>query len=168
MARVATSKSAGAGRRPLASWPPAFIWLPSVVVAGAMLLPLAYLVLRAAGASSEVWDLLFRSRTLEILLRSVYLVAAVTAGCIAIALPLAWLTVRTDLPFRRLWMALTSLRRSWPDVLRHDIALANSCALLWAHMGKAMGILYKKALALLNLSDVSRETGRGYRTGPRP
>jgi hypothetical protein len=32
------------------------------------------------------------------------------------------------------------------------------------HMGKALEALYLKALDLLNLSDVSRETGRGYRT----
>jgi hypothetical protein len=31
-------------------------------------------------------------------------------------------------------------------------------------MAKTLEVLYKRALALLNLSDVSRETGRGYRT----
>lgn len=31
-------------------------------------------------------------------------------------------------------------------------------------MGKTLDGLYTKALSLLNLSDVSRETGRGYRT----
>jgi iron(III) transport system permease protein len=92
-----------------AGLPPFYIWLSSMAVAGAMLLPLVYLILRAMGASSEVWDLLLRFHTLEILLRSVSLVVAVTAGCIAIALPLAWLTVCTDLPCRRLWVALTSL-----------------------------------------------------------
>ena len=37
------------------------------------------------------------------------LATAVTAASIAIALPLAWLTVRTDLPGRRLWATLCAL-----------------------------------------------------------
>src|SRR3972149_11086006 len=97
-----------AGGRSL-PWPPAGFWIPAVLVAGAMLLPLAYLVLRTLGAGLEPWELLFRFRTLEILLRSPFLMLAVTAASIAISLPLAWLTVRTDLPWRRLWTGLTSL-----------------------------------------------------------
>ena len=53
--------------------------------------------------------MLFRARTAQILLRSVLLVTTVTATSVAIAVPLAWLTVRTDLPFRRLWGVLTAL-----------------------------------------------------------
>ena len=43
------------------------------------------------------------------MLRSIGLTAAVTAAAIAIAVPLAWLTVRTDLPGRRLWAVATAL-----------------------------------------------------------
>ncbi len=74
-----------------------------------MFIPLAYLVLRTLGAGAEVFDLLFRSRTLEILIRSVLLAAAVTGASVAIAVPLAWLTVRTDLPFRGVWAVVTAL-----------------------------------------------------------
>ena len=42
-------------------------------------------------------------------IRSVGLAAAVTASAIALAVPLAWLTTRTDLPGRRLWATLTTL-----------------------------------------------------------
>ena len=78
-------------------------------MAGAALLPLVYLVVRTLGAGSETWDVLFRLRVLEILGRTVLLVAAVAAGSIALAVPLAWLTVRTNLPFRNVWAVLTAL-----------------------------------------------------------
>jgi iron(III) transport system permease protein len=41
--------------------------------------------------------------------RSTALASAVTASAIALAVPLAWLTVRTDLPGRRVWATLTVL-----------------------------------------------------------
>ena len=74
-----------------------------------MVLPLAYLILRTLGAGTEVWELLFRSRTLDILIRSALLVVAVTTASVAIAVPLAWLTLRTDLPFRAVWAVTTVL-----------------------------------------------------------
>ena len=89
--------------------PPLFVSLPALLIAVAMALPLLYLVIRSAGASSEAWELLLRPRTAQILGRSVLLVVTVTSACLAIALPLAWLTVRTDLPLRRTWGVLTAL-----------------------------------------------------------
>ncbi len=89
--------------------PPATLLFPAVLVAGAMVLPLAYLVIRALGAGTDTWDLLLRPRTLQILARSLLLVVSVTGASIVIAVPLAWLTVRTDLPFRRVWAVLTAL-----------------------------------------------------------
>ena len=83
--------------------------VPAIVVAAAVLLPLAYLVLRTIGAGSDAWDVLFRLRVLEILGRTLLLVGAVTLASIALAVPLAWLTVRTDLPLRNLWAVLTAL-----------------------------------------------------------
>jgi iron(III) transport system permease protein len=78
-------------------------------VAATLVLPPAYLVLRALGAGPEAWELLFRVRVLETLVRSLSLVGAVTAASIALAVPLAWLTVRTDLPWRRVWGVVTVL-----------------------------------------------------------
>ena len=92
-----------------ARMPPATVWIPASVVSLGMILPVVYLSIRTFGAGEEAWDLIFRSRTLYILLRSLLLVATVTAASVAIALPLAWLTVRTDLPYRRLWSVLTTL-----------------------------------------------------------
>ncbi len=105
-----SSTAVGVWRRGLSigSAPPA-VWIPATLVAGAMLLPLAYLIYRAAGAGSEVWELLLRERSWQTLGRTVLLTATVTAASAAIAVPLAWLTARTDLPHRRTWTVITAL-----------------------------------------------------------
>lgn len=91
------------------SWPPAVIWVPALALAAVLLLSPVYLVVRTLDAGPQVWDLLFRPRVLDILLRTLYLMLAVTAGCIVLAVPLAWLQVRTDLPGRRFWGVVTLL-----------------------------------------------------------
>ena len=91
------------------SVPPAVIWVPAVVVGAALLLPLVYLVVRTFDAGGDIWDLLFRQRVAAILGRTILLVVTVTAAAVALALPLAWLTTRTDLPFRRTWVVLSAL-----------------------------------------------------------
>ena len=75
----------------------------------AIMLPVVYLAVRTIDDGEAARDIIFRSRTAEILLRSILLIVCVTAGSIALALPLAWLTVRTDLPLRRMWSVLTVL-----------------------------------------------------------
>ena len=99
----------GGGQRARRARPPAAILAPAALVGMGMFIPIAYLVLRTLGAGAEVFDLLFRSRTLEILVRSGLLAAAVAGASVAIAAPLAWLTVRTDLPFRGVWSVVTAL-----------------------------------------------------------
>jgi len=90
--------------------PPAAVWVPALLVGAAMTLPLAYLVLRAFESGwAEVLGIALRDKTLAVLLRSVALAALVTAASIAIAVPLAWLTGRTDLPGRRMWAVLAAL-----------------------------------------------------------
>ena len=97
-------------RRPwLQGLPPAVVWIPATLVAAAVAMPLLYLAIRTAGAGDGLWELLIRWRTLQVLLRSVALAAGVTVGATLLAVPLAWLTVRTDLPLRRMWAVLTLL-----------------------------------------------------------
>lgn len=96
-------------RAPISSGPPALFWLPAAVVAVAMLLPPIYLVVRTAGAGEEALGLLLQERTALVLLRTVLLALSVTAATACLAIPLAWLTVRTDLPLRGLWSVLTVL-----------------------------------------------------------
>ena len=89
--------------------PAAVLWAPAVIIGALLLLSPIYLAVRSLGAGQEFWDALLRWRVLEILLRTLLLVGAVTAASLVIALPLAWLTVRTDLPLARTWSVLVAL-----------------------------------------------------------
>ena len=90
--------------------PPAVIWVPAALVTAAMALPIAYLFLRALeNGWVEIFEVALRDKTLAVLVRSVALAATTTAAAVAVAVPLAWLTVRTDLPGRRAWAVLAAL-----------------------------------------------------------
>lgn len=89
--------------------PPLFVWVPAALVALLMLLPPTYLLLRTGRAGTEAWSLIFNSSTAGILLRSVVLVGLVTIIATTLGVAIAWLTVRTNLPFRRAFTVLTSL-----------------------------------------------------------
>jgi len=88
---------------------PISVWVLAVIVTAAITLPLVYLVIRAFGAGIETWDLIFRFRTLRTMGRTFSLVVSAPLLSLGISLPLAWLTTRTDLPFRRTWSVLTAL-----------------------------------------------------------
>jgi len=85
------------------------------LIAAAMLLPLAYLVMRALGVGREAFDLLLRASTARIMVNSVALVLLVTLFSLLVSLPLAWLTTRTDLPGRRIWSVLGVLPLVFPS-----------------------------------------------------
>lgn len=68
-----------------------------------------YLSVRATGADEGVLSLLVASRTIRVLLNTIALAGAVTGSCILLAVPLAWLTARTDLPGARVWTVLAAL-----------------------------------------------------------
>ena len=92
-----------------AGLPPLPLLLPALAVGAAMLVPVAYLLIRSVGASDEAWELLFRQRTAATLGRTALLVVIVTGFSVLISVPVAWLTARTDLPLRRMWSLLTML-----------------------------------------------------------
>lgn len=89
--------------------PPAFLLGAGLLVAACAAIPLIYLGAVVAedidGAIATIAEL----DTLFVALRSVALTAAVAISALALALPLAWLTVRTDLPARRLWATAAAL-----------------------------------------------------------
>ena len=89
--------------------PPLPLLLAGIAAALAAALPAAYLLIVLAGDLGAVGDEVFTSRTAGLLARTVGLAAAVTVTAVAIALPLAWLTARTDLPGRRIWATLVTL-----------------------------------------------------------
>ncbi len=86
------------------------VWLPAAAVGAAMVLPLVYLAVRASEAGwEEVSDTVLDTSTLAVLGRTVALAVLVTGAAVALAVPLAWLTARTDLPGRRAWAVLAAL-----------------------------------------------------------
>jgi iron(III) transport system permease protein len=86
------------------------------LIALAMLLPSLYLLVRASSVGYErSAELLLRPQTAQILLNSVTLAALVTGISALISLPLAWLTVRTDLPGKRWWSVLCALPLVFPS-----------------------------------------------------
>ena len=88
---------------------PAIVWVPALLVTGLVALPLVYLVLRAIETGAGIWPLLFRSRTAAIAGNTALLATAVAVSTTMIAVPLAWLTARTDLPGRRFWATAAAL-----------------------------------------------------------
>jgi iron(III) transport system permease protein len=82
---------------------PLGLTVAATLVALAMLLPLAYLVLRALGAGEEGLRFVLSGRTLVLLRQTLFLAVAVTALTALLGVPLAWLTARTDLPWARFW-----------------------------------------------------------------
>ncbi len=86
-----------------------------LAVATAAVLPAAYLVVRAAEVGGDrILEILTARRTVELLVRTSGLAVAVTGASVLIAVPLAWLTVRSDLPARRIWVVLTALPLAIP------------------------------------------------------
>lgn len=110
--------------RPARNWPPAIVWVPALLAAALALIPPVYLVLRASEAGAAFLGLLVHPRTFELLLNSVGLTVAVTASAIAIAVPLAWLTARTDLPGRDIWSALATLPLVIPTFVGGFVVIA--------------------------------------------
>ncbi|SFR69381.1 ABC transporter permease [Halogeometricum limi] len=89
---------------------PLGLTLASGAVAAAVVLPVLWLVKTSLDVGlTEALSLLARPTTLEVFVNSTVLVAVTTAACVALGVPLAYLTVRTDLPFHRFWTVAVSL-----------------------------------------------------------
>ncbi|HEX6116622.1 MAG TPA: iron ABC transporter permease [Solirubrobacterales bacterium] len=96
--------AAAPGRRP-----PAALLVAAAAVAVLAALPAVYLAVVVGDDLAAAVDSVWNSRSAELIVRSVGLAAAVTATGIAIAVPIAWLTTRTDLPGARVWATLATL-----------------------------------------------------------
>jgi len=113
--------AAALSRRKRTPWPLALV---SAGIAFLLLIPLLYLLLRAASVGPRAVDLLRAPHTLAVIANSLLLAILVTGTSLLIALPLAWLTVRTDLPGRRLWSVLTVLPLVFPSYVGSFALLA--------------------------------------------
>ena len=89
----------------------------SIGIVSVVLIPVVYLIVRALGAGQEGIDYLLKARTLQIIGNSIGLVVSVTFFASLIAIPYAWLTSRSDLPGRRLWLVLGLLAMVIPSYL---------------------------------------------------
>jgi len=89
--------------------PPVVLLGLGAVIGLASALPALYLAVTVLDDGRAALDAVLTQRTLGLVLRSLGLAAAVTGAAIAIAVPLAWLTVRSDLPGRRAWATLATL-----------------------------------------------------------
>ena len=100
----------GRGVKPRRRRPPAVLGVLAGLVVAAMALPLIYLAVRSLEDGWEgVAEVVLDGDTLAVLGRSALLAAVVTAASVAVSVPLAWLTTRTDLPWRRTWAVLAAL-----------------------------------------------------------
>ena len=91
---------------------PWYVIVPAVLAGAVTLLPLVYLVVRALEVDpATLVELVLRPRTLELMRNTASLAALVLVIGTAIAVPLAWLVVRTDIRGRRIitWLAVTPL-----------------------------------------------------------
>ena len=93
------------------------LWIvPSVLTALVVNLPLVYIFLRAGEQGwTEYWRIVWNPQTLLLLRRSLLLAFCAVTLAITIALPAAWLVVRTDLPARRFWAVLAALPLVFPS-----------------------------------------------------
>ena len=82
----------------------------SAAIAIAVVTPLIWIVFEAATVEpGRAIGLLTSGHSIRVTFNSLVLMAAVTAGSIAIGVPLAFLTARTDLPYARLCTILAAL-----------------------------------------------------------
>jgi iron(III) transport system permease protein len=87
-----------------------------LVIAGALLLPLVFLLLSARQAGwAEVRRVLVRPLTLELLVNTVELTVVVTLAAAVVGTSAAWCVERTRLPGRRVWAILLVLPVAVPD-----------------------------------------------------
>lgn len=81
----------------------------SLLVVALASIPLLYLLLRITGTGSDILPFILDAKTIQILLNSVLLALTVTVFSVCIAVPLAFLTVRTDIPWKNFWSIVTAL-----------------------------------------------------------
>src|SRR5687767_9208069 len=86
-----------------------------ILIAFLALLPLIYLVIRALGVEESAATFLLRPRTLGVVAATIALGLIVGVGTVALGVPIAWLTTRTDVPGRRAWAVLTAIPLAVPS-----------------------------------------------------
>jgi iron(III) transport system permease protein len=135
--------------------------------------PLVYLVVRALEAGPAAFvEVLARPRTVELIVRSVALAGGVTAASLVIGSLAAWLVVRTDLPWRRVFGVLFALPLAVPSYVAGFtwISEAPASAGYWGAFGVLASVsfpyVFLPVVAALRgtdggLEEVARSLGHG-------
>lgn len=89
--------------------PPAHLLVPAAITVALLLLPLAYLVLRAAEGGELVLDVLGEHATYRLIGRTTLLVICVAAGSTLVGGSLAFILTRADVPGRRVFATLAAV-----------------------------------------------------------
>ena len=98
--------------------PPLALVLPGLLAALTSIAPLAYLFDIASDRGLDfVWDEIWQQRTIELVVRSLFLAASVSLASVLISVPAAWLVTRADIPFRSGWRVLLALPLAIPSYL---------------------------------------------------
>ncbi len=98
--RVARSGTRGA---------PVWVGIAAGSVVVAAMLPIFYLFVRGIGGGDTTWDFLTRPTSLNVMWRTISVIVLVTLFSVIVAVPAAWLTMRTDMPFRRVIAVVLAL-----------------------------------------------------------
>ena len=115
VAEEPAERSATERRRRVRRRPAAVLVASGLVVAAIALLPLGYLLIRSLEIGLErVVDIATSARVRHLVWQTGLLATCVTAAAVAIAVPVAWITVRTDVPLRRFWVVVTTLPLAIP------------------------------------------------------
>jgi iron(III) transport system permease protein len=93
------------------------VYLLAIAVCILTLLPIVYLVLRTFGADGVIFDSLLSPRGLSVIGKSLGMMLAVMGGTVLVGIPFAWLTSRSDLPYRRWWLVFGLLPMVTPTYL---------------------------------------------------
>lgn len=81
---------------------PSWVAIAAACVVVAALLPVIYLFVRGIEGGETTWDFLTRPSSVTVIWRTISVIALVTVVSLIVAVPAAWLTMRTNLPFRRI------------------------------------------------------------------
>lgn len=100
----------------MATRAPRLLVIAATLVAAVVSLPLVYLAIRGLGGGADAFlSSAMTARLAQLAGRTLALVVGVVGVALAIALPYAWLVVRTDLPGRRWWGLAGALPLVFPS-----------------------------------------------------
>lgn len=145
----------------------------ALCVGALTLTPLVYLFVRAFdGGTEKVLRLLLRQRTLDLVVRTATLALTVVVASVVVGTLLAWLTVRTDLPGRRIFSMILAAPLAIPSYVSGYLWIAEFPSL--AGFSGAALVLTLSCFPLVmlpvsaafatadpSLAEVSRTLGRG-------